>query len=87
MCGIKYHTYLTPPSSHCHVVTHCCVLHSLSCPIHHSLLPSHLSILVKLHSPHEALLVLEGDKGGVTKGCAVLQRLGNAFHSAVHLLL
>jgi hypothetical protein len=34
----------THPSSHCHFVTHCSVLRSLSCPIHHSLLPPHLFI-------------------------------------------
>jgi hypothetical protein len=35
---------LTPPSSHCHVVTSCGVLHSLSSPLHPSLLPIHLFI-------------------------------------------
>jgi hypothetical protein len=45
------HTYLanrvlptTPPPSHCHVVTRCSVLRSLSCPIHHLLLTPHLFI-------------------------------------------
>jgi hypothetical protein len=38
-------------SSHCHVVTHCSVLRSLSCPIHHSLLPPHLCIPTQFHTP------------------------------------
>jgi hypothetical protein len=37
-------TYLTPVSSHCHVVTHGCISPSLSCRIYHSLLPLHLFI-------------------------------------------
>jgi hypothetical protein len=43
----------TPPSSHCHVVTHCSGSHSLSCPLHHSLLTPHLFIPNICHtSPH-----------------------------------
>jgi hypothetical protein len=34
----------TPPSYHCHVVTHCSILRCLSYPLHHSLLPIHLFI-------------------------------------------
>jgi hypothetical protein len=44
-----------PPSSHCRVVTHCSVSHSLSCPIHHSLLPPHLFI------PHLCRQALMGE--------------------------
>jgi hypothetical protein len=33
-----------PPSSYCHVVTYCSVSHSLSYPLHHSLLTAHLFI-------------------------------------------
>jgi hypothetical protein len=41
--------YLTPPCSHCHVVRCCSVSRSLSCPLHHSLLTSHLFIPTHTH--------------------------------------
>ena len=41
-------------SSHCHVVTHCSVLRSLSCPLHHSLLPPHLFIPTHQASTHSS---------------------------------
>jgi hypothetical protein len=39
-----YCIILTPPSSHCHVVTYCRVSSSLFCPVHHSLPTPHLFI-------------------------------------------
>jgi hypothetical protein len=38
---VRIWNLLTPPSFHCYVVAHCSVSRSLSCRIHHSLLPSH----------------------------------------------
>jgi hypothetical protein len=49
------------PSLHGHVVTHCSVLRSLSCPLHPYLITSHLFIPTYTPLPPGVLLAERGD--------------------------